>query len=81
MQGIVIIAWVIAVIAGIILTVIGIGRAGNVVCNCPMQMEGQPSTCHCDRAEVSSGFMLAYAGVGAALAGVVAAIVDFSRQV
>ncbi len=71
-QNIVRIGWVAAMVAGIILVVFGIGSAGPVGCMCG------PGPCQCD--EPATTLALVYAGIGAALAGVTTAVLDFSGR-
>jgi uncharacterized membrane protein HdeD (DUF308 family) len=79
-QNIVRIAWIIAMIAGVVLIIIGY-RKTQVMCNlCPMQTEGQPSTCQCDGTKANSDFLVAYAGIAVVLGGVATAVIDFSGR-
>jgi hypothetical protein len=59
----------ILMVGGILLAVYGYSLYANVMCNCPAQIAGQPSTCHCGEEAEYIGHLTMYTGFAIILGG------------
>jgi hypothetical protein len=60
----------ILLVIGLITTIVGIGQAGSISCNCPLALGGQASNCQClPTPQQQMGLMIEYAGVVVSLCG------------
>jgi hypothetical protein len=58
-------------IAGLFISVIGYGQYGNIRCECPAQIVGQPSNCHCGDTEEILGHVIIYSGIAITTSGMI----------
>lgn len=60
---------VVLIVAGLLIMIFGYGQYGNIVCHCPAQIEGKPSTCNCGQAEEMIGHAIIYVGISVVIIG------------
>jgi hypothetical protein len=59
-------------VIGMFMTIIGYAQYGSVSCNCPAQIAGQPSNCHCgENSGQIIGHIIAYVGLAIVGGGII----------
>ena len=71
---------VILIVIGLVISIMGYGMYANIVCYCPAQISGQPSTCHCGETEQNTGHIVTYFGFGIAILGIIFFVYGWRRQ-
>jgi len=61
---------IILMISGIIIAIFGQGLYADIRCGCPVQITGQPFTCHCGKQEEPIDNMLIYSGIAVSFIGI-----------
>ncbi|MDE2589772.1 MAG: hypothetical protein KGL95_08940 [Patescibacteria group bacterium] len=61
---------IILIVGGLLLAIYGYSLYANVACNCPVQITGQPSNCHCGEEEEGIGHLTIYTGIAIIFGGI-----------
>ncbi len=67
-------------ITGLIIAIIGYEQYTNIICECPAQIVGQPSNCHCGEIEETRGHVILGIGIAISASGILILGIQLLRK-